>query len=219
MSTEFEEFKPKKTIEEMILEKPITKEIVDRLFYVYKNEWESYVKQMTNIIDQDILDQIKDIKVLVNKIDTQPTSELDPEIKEKLFSDEKKKIFCMWLFKSHILCVNANERIVGRKIEHDLPVTFKIYLNDKLAERIKTINNLPAKIEQFNKAVDKILDNFKVVLEDKNFFFKRIDAPTSESSFDSFQVVLGFNTYYSKSEDIYIKTFVKELIEENKEEK
>ena len=217
MSTEYEEIKPKKTIEELILEKPITPEIINRLKYVYKSEWESYVKQLTDIIDQTILDKIKDIRVLVDKIDTQPSCELEVDIKEKLFSEEKQKVFCMWLFKSHILCLNSDERIVGRKIEHDLPVMFKIYINKSFANRLNEINDRDFKIKQFNDLVNRIQDHFKSVLEDNDFFFKRIDAVTSESKFDSFQVCLGFNTYYSKSEDTYIKTFVKEIVLDEKE--
>ena len=220
MSTENNTEEPKKkTIEEMILSKPITPEIVNKLFDVYKDDWEKYSAEMTEILDQSILDKIKDIKVLVDRIDTQPSCENCFDIKEQLLNDEKKKIFCMWLFKSHILCVNASERIVGRKIEHDLPVMFKIYLNESLANRINSITNLTSKIEQYNKAVDMILKDFKNYLGDKEFFFKRIDAATVESDFDSVQVCLGFNTYYTEQEHKYIKEFVKEVITDEKKSK
>ena len=213
MSTENTIEEPKKkTIEELILSKPITPEIVNKLFDVYKDEWNKYSDMMTKLLDQSILNDIQDIKVLVDRIDTQPSSEDQFDIKDKLLNDEKKKIFCMWLFKSHILCVNADERIVGRKIEHDLPVMFKIYLNKNLANRINNISNTTVKIEQYNKAVEKILDQFKTYFNDSDFFFKRIDAATTESNLDSVQICLGFNTYYSEAEHGYIKEFVKEVI-------
>ena len=218
MSTENTTEEPKKkTIEELILSKPITPEIVNKLFDVYKDEWNKYSDMMTKLLDQSILNDIQDIKVLVDRIDTQPSSEDQFDIKDKLLNDEKKKIFCMWLFKSHILCVNADERIVGRKIEHDLPVMFKIYLNKNLANRINNISNTTVKIEQYNKAVEKILDQFKTYFNDSDFFFKRIDAATTESNLDSVQICLGFNTYYSEAEHGYIKEFVKEVVtDENK---
>lgn len=213
MSTENTTEEPKKkTIEELILSKPITPEIVNKLFDVYKDEWNKYSDMMTKLLDQSILNDIQDIKVLVDRIDTQPSSEDQFDIKDKLLNDEKKKIFCMWLFKSHILCVNADERIVGRKIEHDLPVIFKIYLNKNLANRINNVSNTTVKIEQYNKAVEKILDQFKTYFNDSDFFFKRIDAATTESNLDSVQICLGFNTYYSEAEHGYIKEFVKEVI-------
>ena len=218
MSTENTTEEPKKkTIEELILSKPITPEIVNKLFDVYKDEWNKYSDMLTKLLDQSILNDIQDIKVLVDRINTQPSSEDQFDIKDKLLNDEKKKIFCMWLFKSHILCVNADERIVGRKIEHDLPVMFKIYLNKNLANRINNISNTTVKIEQYNKAVEKILDQFKTYFNDSDFFFKRIDAATTESNLDSVQICLGFNTYYSETEHGYIKEFVKEVItDENK---
>ena len=213
MSTENTTEEPKKkTIEELILSKPITPEIVNKLFDVYKDEWNKYSDMLTKLLDQSILNDIQDIKVLVDRIDTQPSSEDQFDIKDKLLNDEKKKIFCMWLFKSHILCINADERIVGRKIEHDLPVMFKIYLNKNLANRINNISNTTVKIEQYNKAVEKILDQFKTYFNDSDFFFKRIDAVTTESNLDSVQICLGFNTYYSEVEHGYIKEFVKEVI-------
>ena len=206
----------KKTIEELILNKPITPEIVNRLFYVYNSDWNRYVSMIKRILDQSILSGVQDIKVLVDRIDSVPSCE-NENYEEKLFTDEKKKIFCMWLFKSHILCVNADERIVGRKIEHDLPVMFKIYLNKNLANRINNISNTTVKIEQYNKAVEKILDQFKTYFNDSDFFFKRIDAATTESNLDSVQICLGFNTYYSEAEHGYIKEFVKEVVtNENK---
>lgn len=205
-----------KPIEELILKQPITPEFINRLFYIYKDDWKKYVNQMTEILDQEILNKIQHIRLLVDRIDMHPSCENVYNIKEQLFDEKKKRIFCQWLFKSHTLCLNADERIVGRKIEHNFPVTLKIYLNKNLANRIKSIQDERVKIAQFNDATERILDNFKSYLEENNYFFKPVGAVTTESSFDSIEVSLGFYTYYTKSEDIYIKTFVKNIINNEK---
>ncbi len=205
----------KKTIEELILSKPITPEIVNRLFYVYNSDWNRYVSMIKRILNQSILSGAQDIKVLVDRIDSIPSCE-NENYEENLFTDEKKKIFCMWLFKSHILCLNADERIVGRKIEHDLPITFKVYFSNNMVGNINTSDNLEFKIKQATKLQDLIMKQLKPILEEFDFYIKPVGAFTSESEFDSFQISLGFNSYYSKSEDIYIKTFVKDIINDEK---
>lgn len=205
----------KKTIEELILSKPITPEIVNRLFYVYNSDWNRYVSMIKRILDQSILSGVQDIKVLVDKIDSVPSCE-NENYEEKLFTDEKKKIFCMWLFKSHILCLNADERVVGRKIEHDLPITFKVYFSKNMAGNINASDSLEFKIKQATKLQELIMKQLKPILEEFDFYIKPVGAFTSESEFDSFQISLGFNSYYSKSEDIYIKTFVKDIIKDEK---
>ena len=60
MSTENTIEEPKKkTIEELILSKPITPEIVNKLFDVYKDEWNKYSGMMTKLLDQSILNDIQ----------------------------------------------------------------------------------------------------------------------------------------------------------------
>ena len=65
----------KKTIEELILSKPITPEIINRLFYVYNSDWNRYVSMIKRILDQSILSGAQDIKVLVDRIDSVPRCE------------------------------------------------------------------------------------------------------------------------------------------------
>lgn len=188
-------------------------EEINRLKYIYTKEWEAYKKGVSTFLEnqgEEILN-IEGMSLMLSKI-TSNKPDSDYEYKEKLFSEEKRSIFCQWLFKSHIMALENCDRKIGNHIDHHLPIILHLYLNEGRAKRLQDPNlDMQFKIDDYNKLSDLIIDKINNHLGE--FYEIDIMEPiTTEGPFDHIVANLKMITIYQQSEDTYIKTFLNQLM-------
>lgn len=188
-------------------------EEINRLKYIYTKEWEAYKKGVSTFLEnqgEEILN-IEGMSLMLSKI-TSNKPDSDYEYKEKLFSEEKRSIFCQWLFKSHIMALENCDRKVGNHIDHHLPIILHLYLNEGRAKRLQDPNlDIQFKIDDYNKLSNLIVDKINEHL--REFYEINIMEPiTTEGPFDHIVANLKMITIYQQSEDTYIRTFLNSLI-------
>jgi hypothetical protein len=188
-------------------------EEINRLKYIYTKEWEAYKKGISTFLEnqgEEILN-IEGMSLMLSKI-TSNKPDSDYEYKEKLFSEEKRSIFCQWLFKSHIMALEKCDRKIGNHIDHHLPIILHLYLNEGRAKRLQDPNlDMQFKIDDYNKLSNLIIDKINEHLGE--FYEIDIMEPiTTEGPFDYIVANLKMITIYQQSEDTYIKTFLNSLM-------
>lgn len=188
-------------------------EEINRLKYIYTKEWEAYKKGVSTFLEnqgEEILN-IEGMSLMLSKI-TSNKPDSDYEYKEKLFSEEKRSIFCQWLFKSHIMALENCDRKIGNHIDHHLPIILHLYLNESRAKRLQDPNlDMQFKIDDYNKLSDLIINKINEHLGE--FYEIDIMEPiTTEGPFDHIVANLKMVTIYQQSEDTYIKTFLNSLM-------
>lgn len=188
-------------------------EEINRLKYIYTKEWEAYKKGISKFLEnqgEEILN-IEGMSLMLSKI-TSNKPDSDYEYKEKLFSEEKRSIFCQWLFKSHIMALENCDRKIGNHIDHHLPIILHLYLNEGRAKRLQDPNlDMQFKIDDYNKLSKLIIDKINEYLGE--FYEIDIMEPiTTEGPFDHIVANLKMVTIYQQSEDTYIKTFLNSLM-------
>ena len=188
-------------------------EEINRLKYIYTKEWGAYKKGVSTFLEnqgEEILN-IEGMSLMLSKI-TSNKPDSDYEYKEKLFSEEKRSIFCQWLFKSHIMALENCDRKIGNHIDHHLPIILHLYLNEGRAKRLQDPNlDMQFKIDDYNKLSNLIIDKINEYLGE--FYEIDIMEPiTTEGPFDHIVANLKMVTIYQQSEDTYINTFLNSLM-------
>jgi hypothetical protein len=172
-----------------------------RITNCYTEEWNRYVDMCKRFINESIVIKLKGL--LIDHVEPVPYD------LETRFNRKEQTEYSIWLFKSALLAANENKKLkIGDKITHNLPVSFKFYINENRYNRLVNAG-LPLQfcIKDYNSIVE--LTQKHVEAECKKYGFGiSIDTnvmETSEDQFKYFTIYLKQERQYNKSEDILIK--------------
>lgn len=137
----------------------------DKVIECYSEDWEKYTIFCKQMIGDEvsIVDELKPL--LLRDVLPMPY-----DLSSKL-TDVEKKEYAIWLFKSMLLKSKETELKVGDKIEHNLPIGFRCYINENRRNRLRSNNgmSLEEKINDFQSLVTICVDNINAKCEPSGF--------------------------------------------------
>lgn len=168
----------------------------ERIERCYQDDWDTYVAVCRKFLEGRYTN---DLKVLM--IDG---IEPIPKDLNKRFTAYEKSEYCQYLFR-HAVCMDANDQIIGKTIEFELPVSFKLYIKKERWDRLAN-QGMPKTfcVKDFNSIRDICIQGIKSKMNPYGFDVRPIDEGV-QNNFRFFTLNLIQKRKYNKSEDLLIR--------------
>ena len=167
-----------------------------RIIRCYEEDWNRYVEICRAFLKGRFTN---DLKVLMID-DIEPI----PKNLNTRFTAYEKSEYCQYLFRNAV-CLDPKDQVIGKEIEYELPVSFKIYIKKNRWDRLAN-QGMPKTfcVKDFNSIRDLCVKSIQPKLSQYGFDCRPIDEGV-QNNFKFFTLNLIQKRKYNKSEDLLIK--------------
>lgn len=168
----------------------------ERIERCYQDDWDTYVKVCTKFLEGRYTNEYK--LLMIEGI------EPIPKDLNKRFTSYEKSEYCQYLFR-HAVCMNPKDQVIGKTIEFELPISFKLYIKKERWDRLAN-QGMPKTfcVKDFNAMRDICVQGIKAKMNPYNFDVRPIDEGI-QNNFRFFTLNLIQKRKYNKSEDLLIR--------------
>lgn len=168
----------------------------ERIERCYQLEWDTYCEVCRAFIKGRFTNDL--IPLMIDDIEPVPRD------LSTRFSRFEKSEYCQYLFRNAV-CMDSEDQVIGKIIEYELPVSFKIYIKRERWDRLAN-QGMPKTfcIKDFNSIRDVCVKSISSKLKQVDFDCRPIDEGVL-NDFKFFTINLIQRRRYNKSEDLLIK--------------
>jgi len=168
----------------------------NKIVHCYEKEWDAFVSCCKDFIKGKFTNDLRCL--LVERISPVP------EDLPMRFNGYEKEEYCQYLFRESV-CMDESYKKVGKTIEIDLPVAFKIYIKKERYVRLAK-GGLPKNfcIKDFNSMRELCVKSIRKKLKAIGFDCRPIDEGVV-NNFEFFTINLIQTRKYNASEDMLIR--------------
>ncbi len=168
----------------------------ERIERCYQEDWDTYVQVCTKFLEGRYTNDLR--LLMIEGI------EPIPKDLNNRFTAYEKSEYCQYLFR-HAVCMDPKDQVIGKSIEFELPVSFKLFIKKERWDRLAN-QGMPKTfcVKDFNSIRDICVQGIKSKMKPYGFDVRPIDEGV-QNNFKFFTLNLIQKRKYNKSEDLLIR--------------